>query len=173
MKQTERNFWLDISLFVPFLSTVFSGFLLWLLIPYQTAAVSLGLNRQFWLTAHIGSGLASATGIILHISWHREWLKALRRRPIVSLPLKLRVNRVTDRLIWIIFLATILSCVLAWNVPAYENRVSIFGRLHVAFGMAWLIGITAHLALHRRWMISASRRRIQLKKGETRYWHPQ
>jgi hypothetical protein len=166
MKQTERNFWLDISLFITFLSTVFTGFILWLLIPHQSDAVFLGFNRPFWLTAHIFTGLAGLAGTVIHIIWHREWLKALRRRPIAFLSSKLRANRVTDRLVWIFFLATILFCVLDWIIPAFENKVSIFGRLHVAFGITWLIGTTVHLALHRRWITSASRRCIQLKKGE-------
>ena len=89
MKQTERNFWLDIGLFVAFLTTVFTGLLLWRLIPHQTAAVFLGFSRHFWLTAHICSGLASVAGSVVHVIWHREWLKALRKRPIASLPPKL------------------------------------------------------------------------------------
>jgi hypothetical protein len=166
MKQTERNFRLDISLFITFLSTVLTGFILWLIIPHQSDAVFLGFNRPFWLTAHIFTGLAGLAGTVIHIIWHREWLKALRRRPLASLSSKLRANRVTDRLVWIFFLATTLFCILDWIIPAFENRVSIFGRLHVAFGIAWLIGITVHLALHRRWITSASRRCIHLKNRE-------
>lgn len=164
MKQTERNFWLDINLFITFLSTVFTGFTLWLLIPHQSDAVLLGFNRPFWLTAHIFSGLAGLTGTVIHIIWHREWLKALRRRPIFSLPSKLRANRVADRLVWIFFLATILFCVLDWIIPAFENRVSIFGRLHVVFGIAWLIGIIVHLVLHRKLISSITRLYIGNRK---------
>jgi hypothetical protein len=167
MKQTERNFWLDISLFITFLSTVFTGFILWLLIPHQSDAVFLGFNRPFWLTTHIFSGLAGLAGTVIHIIWHREWLKALRGRPLAFLSSKLRANRVTDRLVWIFFLATILFCVLDWIIPAFENKVSIFGRLHVAFGITWLAGIVVHLALHRKWIILVFRHYRSNKPGIT------
>lgn len=62
MKRTERNFWLDVNLFVTCLATVYTGLLLWLFIPHQAAAVFLGFDRHFWLTAHIFSGLASTVG---------------------------------------------------------------------------------------------------------------
>jgi hypothetical protein len=166
MKQTERNFWLDASLFVTFVSTAFTGLLLWLLIPHQAAAAFLGFNRHFWLAAHICSGLTSVAGSVVHVIWHREWLKALRRRRIASLPPKLRANRVMDRFVWITFLATSVFGGLDWIIPARENSVSISSRLHVAFGVAWLLGITVHLALHSKWITSATKCYLRAKKGD-------
>ena len=163
MKQTELNFWLDIGLFVAFLTTSFTGLLLWLLIPRQTAAVFLGFSRHFWLMAHICGGLASVAGSVVHVIWHREWLKALRKRPIASLPAKLRANRVMNRLVWITFLATSAFGALDWIIFARENGVGTSSRLHVAFGMAWLLGITAHLALHRKWISSAIKRHLRIR----------
>ena len=165
MKQSERSFWLDVSLFVTFLATVYTGVLLWLLIPHQTAAVFLGFNRHFWLTAHICFGLVSAAGNILHVVWHRLWLKALRGRRIASLPAKLRSNRVMDRFIWVAFLASSTFGALDWMIPAGENGVSMFGRLHVVFGMAWLLGITVHLTLHSQWIISTTKRYLRVKRA--------
>ena len=165
MKQTERNFWLDIGLFVAFLATAFTGLLLWRLIPHQSSAIFLGFDRHFWLTAHICSGLVSVAGNVIHVVWHREWLKALRRRRIASLPPPLRANRVMDRLVWITFLASSTFGVLDWIIPAGENGVSIAGRLHVAFGMAWLLGITVHLVLHRKWIASATKRQLRVSRA--------
>jgi len=159
MKQTARNFWLDTCLFVFLLSSVFTGFVLWFFIPHQAAALFLGYNRPFWSTVHIFTGLAGLAGNVVHIIWHRAWLKALRKRPVASLPSKLRANRVTDRFAWVTFLSTTAFGVLDWIIPAYGNTVSIFGRLHVALAIAWLIGIIVHLVLHRRWIISTSRRK--------------
>ncbi len=166
MKHTERNFWLDIGLFATFLSTVFTGVLLWLFIPRLTAAVLMGFTRQVWLTAHICWGLASAAGIVIHLAWHQDWFKALRKRPMASLPPKLRANRAVDRFIWMAFLATSAFGALSWMIPASENGVSLAGRLHVAFGMASLLGIAVHLALHRQWIISALMRHLRLKNGD-------
>jgi hypothetical protein len=163
MNQTEHNFWLDVSLFVAFVSTALTGIILWLVIPHQAAAAYRGLDRHLWLTVHVGSGLASLAGSILHVIWHRLWLKALRGRRIASLPAKLRANRVMDRFVWITFLAANGFAALDWMIPAGENGVSISGRLHVAFGVAWLIGITVHLALHNKWITSATKRYFRVK----------
>jgi hypothetical protein len=164
MKQTEHNFWLDVSLFVTCLVTVFTGLLLWLLIPRQADAVLLGFDRHFWLTAHICSGLASTVGSILHVIWHREWLKALRGRRIASLPAKIRSNRVTNRYIWITFIATNVFSALDWIIPARDNSVSIWCRLHVAFAIACLLGIAVHLALHSKWITSTVKRNLRFKR---------
>jgi hypothetical protein len=164
MKQTERNFWLDVSLFVTCLATVSTGLFLWLLIPRQAAATFLGFDRQFWLTVHICSGLASLAGSVLHVVWHREWLKALRGRRIASLPAKIRSNRVMDRYIWITFIATNVFGTLDWIITAPENSVSIWRRLHVAFGIACLLGIIVHLALHSKWITSTVRRNLRVKR---------
>jgi hypothetical protein len=164
MKQTERNFWLDVSLFVTCLATFYTGLLLWLFIPHQAAAAFLGFDRHFWLTAHICSGLTSVAGNILHVVWHRLWLKALRGRRIASLPAKVRSNRVMDRYVWITFIATNVFGALDWIIPARENSVSILGRLHVAFGMACLLGITGHLALHKKWIMSTIKSKLRVQR---------
>jgi hypothetical protein len=165
MKQNQRNFWLDISLFVTFLSTIITGVTLWLLIPHQAAAVFLGIDRHSWLTVHIYFGLASSAGSVLHVIWHRKWFKALRKRPVASLPPKLRANRVVDRFIWTIFLAASGFGALDWILPMGTNKLSIASRLHVAFGIALLLGITVHLALHKHWITSASMRYLRVKEG--------
>ena len=35
--------------------------------------------------------------------------------------------------------------------------------MHLAFGMAWALGITVHLALHDQWIITAARRHLGLQ----------
>jgi hypothetical protein len=164
MKPTERSFWLDSGLFIVFLSTTITGTFLWLIIPHQTAAVFLGYNRDFWRYVHICSGLASAAGNVTHVIWHRDWLKALSKRPMASLPSKLRVNRVVDRFIWINFLVASAFGALDWALPG-ETLGSLSSRLHLVFGLAWLLGITAHLVLHKKWITSASLRCLRVKEA--------
>ena len=93
MKSTKRNFWLDLGLFVTFVLTIFSGYVLWLVIPLNSAASFIGFNRQLWQTVHIGTSLVSIAGSAIHVAWHRTWLKALRNRPPASLPRKIKANR--------------------------------------------------------------------------------
>jgi Domain of unknown function (DUF4405) len=166
MKQTNRNFWLDVSIFMTFVLTAFTGIFLWLLIPHQSISAFLGFNRHFWLTAHICFGLISVAGSVVHVIWHRLWLKALRRRRIASLPPKIRSNRVMDRFEWITFLVTFVFGMLDWIMPVRENSITIFTRLHVAVGIACMLGITVHLALHTKWIISTIQSNLQLKRED-------
>jgi hypothetical protein len=162
MNQTKRNFWLDISIFVAFLLTAFTGISLWLLIPSVDSF--LGFSRHFWLMTHICSGLASVAGSIVHIIWHREWLKALRRRRIASLPSKLRFTRITDRFVWITFLAAAVFGLIDWIFFTPENSVTIFAQLHAAVGIAYMLGIIVHLALHTKWITSSIKNNFQIQK---------
>ena len=111
MKQTEQNFWLDLGLFVTFLLTIFTGFVLWLVIPFTSAAFFLGFNHYLWLTTHVCASLVNIVGIVIHITWHKAWLKALRSRPAASMSRKIKANRVVDRIIWISF----PCCLCFWN----------------------------------------------------------
>jgi hypothetical protein len=163
VKQNERNFWLDCSLFIVFLSTMFTGLLLWLPNPHQTSTVILGFTRETCRSIHICSGLAIAVGNVIHLIWHRDWLKALRKRPMGCLPLNFRTNRVLDRFIWMIFLAASGFGALDWILSMGKSSMSISGRLHVAFGMVWLLGIVMHLALHKKWITYAIMRYLRVK----------
>jgi len=164
MNQTKRNFWLDIGIFVTFLLTTFTGTAIWLLSSHLSIDSLLGFSRHFWLFAHIGSGLASMVGSVIHVVWHRKWLKALRRRRIASLPSKLRSHRVTDRFVWITFIATTVFGASDWIFYTGENSVTIFTRLHVAVGIACLVGIIVHLALHTKWVTSSIKNNFQVEK---------
>ena len=59
MKQTEQNFWLDLGLIVTFLSTIFLGFILWLVIPLKSAAFFLGLDHHPCLRRFFRTGVRS------------------------------------------------------------------------------------------------------------------
>lgn len=166
MKQNVRNFWLDISLSVSFLATIITGVLIWLVIPHQAAAVVLGIDRGFWLSVHLYSALACFAGSILHIIWHRTWLKALRKRPMASLPRKIRANRMVDRFIWLTFLAASSFGVIDW-ISSDQTMGSLVNRLHVVFGMALLLGITVHLVFHRRWISSTTKQTLGVERKET------
>jgi hypothetical protein len=157
MKQDMRNLWLDISLFIALLSAAFTG----LYISYQAAALFPEPGRNLWLTIHVCSGLVFVAGSVTHVIWHRAWLKALRRRSIASLPHKLRANRVTDRLVWITFLATVVFGALRWMIPTSAGASGILSHLHGAFGLAMLLGNVAHLVLHSKWITSAVERQLQ------------
>jgi len=164
MKTTERNFWLDVTIFVAFLITTITGFILWLVIPHKIDIVFLGFSRSVWVATHIFSGILGLAGIVIHIIWHWDWLKALRRRPLSRMPEKLRANRVVDRIMWIAFIATNGFGAIAWALHFGDGIYIVRGpdRLHVVFGVAWTILMIVHLALHWKWIASTTRRTIQV-----------
>jgi hypothetical protein len=165
MKQTVQNFWLDLGLFVTFLLTVSTGFILWLVVPLKSTGSFLGLEHQPWLTIHGYASLVSITGIAIHVAWHKTWLKALRNRPAASLPRKIKANRVVNRIIWITFLAASVFGILGWLIQKNQSEVNIFSRLHVVLAVSWLMGIIVHLVFHRKWISSTIKRLFLNKVG--------
>jgi hypothetical protein len=160
MSRTEQNFWLDVTIFVALLITTITGFILWLVIPHKLDIVFLGFSRSAWVYSHICFGMAGLAGIVIHIVMHRGWLKALRGRRLSRMTDKLRANRVMDRIMWITYIATNVFGAIAWALHFGDDIyvVRIPDRLHVVFGVAWTILTIAHLALHWKWIASATQR---------------
>jgi hypothetical protein len=165
MKSTEQNFWLDLSISITFLLTVFTGFIVWLVVPFKSATTFLRFDHQLWQTIHTYSSLLSIAGIGIHVAWHKSWLKALRNRPASSLPRKIKANRVVNRIIWITFLAASVLGTLGWFMQNNQSQVNIFSRLHVVLAVSWLMGIIVHLVFHRKWISSTIKRNFLNKAG--------
>jgi hypothetical protein len=162
MKQSERNFWLDVTIFVALLITTITGFILWLVIPHKLDIVFLGFSRSAWVVAHIYSGVVGLAGIVIHIVRHWGWLKALRGHRLSGMTEKLRANRVVDRIMWITYIATNVLGAIAWALHFGDDIYVVRGpdRLHVVFGVAWTILAIVHLALHWKWITSTTQRYI-------------
>lgn len=159
MKETEHNFWLDVTIFMALLITTITGFILWLVGPHV-----LGFSRSAWVAGHLYSGVVGLSGIILHIIWHWGWLKALRGRPFRGMPEKLRANRVVDRSMWITFIATNVFGAIAWAINLGDDVyiVGVPDRLHVVFGVVWTILTIMHLVLHWKWIVTTTRRYLNV-----------
>lgn len=168
--KTKHNFWLDVTIFVALLITTITGFILWLVIPHRLDIAFPGFSRSVWITVHVYSGAVGLAGIVMHIVWHWDWLKALRGRPLSGMPEKLRANRVVDRIMWITYIATNVFGGMAWALHFGDDIhiVRVPDRLHVVFGVAWTILTIAHLALHWKWIASTVKRFIQVNQRDTR-----
>jgi hypothetical protein len=156
-----------VTIFIALLVTTITGFLLWLAIPHQLATVFLGFSRSAWVSVHISFGVAGLAGIVLHIFWHWDWLKAMRGRPFGEMPKKLRANRIVDRMMWITYIATNGFGAIGWAFH-FGNDIYIVSfpdRLHVAFGVSWTILAIAHLVLHLKWIVSIAQQCIHVTIG--------
>ena len=158
MSRTQHNFWLDVTIFAALLITAITSFILWLVTPHKLDTVFLGISRGAWGTAHICFGAVGLAGIVLHIVWHWDWLKALRGRSLGRMPEKLRANRVVDRIMWITYIATNVFGAIAWALHFDDGIyvVRVPDRLHLVFGVVWTILVATHLALHWKWITSTS-----------------
>jgi hypothetical protein len=169
MNKNERNFWLDWIMLFAFSFTILSGFVLWLAIPRSNTSVFAGIDSAIWLVFHVASGLLGLLGVIIHIVWHWDWLKALRGRSLGTLIGPVRANRLINRLTWIAFIFSNVFGILAWLLSASisPEAIKMFDRFHVATSMAWLVLMATHLVLHQKWIVSAIQRYLPIGLSTT------
>jgi hypothetical protein len=162
MRRAEQNYVLDATIFVALLITTITGLILWLVIPRIFDVVFLGFSRDVWVAAHICFGVLGLASIVIHIIRHWGWLKTLRGRRLSRMPEKLRANRVVDRIMWITYIATNIIGVVALALHFGDGIYVVRGpdRLHVVFGVTWIILAIVHLALHWKWITSTTQRFI-------------
>ncbi len=161
MKKTKMNFWLDFILLISFLISILTGLLLWIVLSRGMRVEFLGVSRQWYVIVHVIAGVVGLCGVVLHVVWHRDWLKALRGRTLKKLPKKLRANRIVDRVIWIAFLLTNIFGMAAFLFDRNSIVVSMADKLHLISGMVMMLAMVVHLVFHRNWIVNMLRRFIQ------------
>ena len=132
-----RNYWLDVALLLGFLAVFITGEL-----------------QGRW---HQGLAVALGAGLAVHIVWH--W-PALKRLPVTLLGhggSRSLANAVVDVPLVVILALTLASGLITspW-LTALPDHSWVF-RHHV-LPKLMLVGVIVHLALHRAWIASATRR---------------
>lgn len=127
-----------------------------------------GLFGAALLTAYLSphlhiwfsSGLAGA--ISLHLVGHRRWMLAIGRRLLQPMPLRARLQGLTNLALVIVWLLLTASGVIVALIyaPAMVHIHTIASHLLIG-----LIGL--HLALNARWIAAQARRRLARRPAQT------
>ncbi len=178
--KTKTNFWFDVTIFILFLITALTGLLLWLILPGgrgSSGTIFLGLTRQSWIDLHNWIGLAMLVGVTLHLLLHWKWISCVSQRYFKKLARQARVNFSLNSLLFVAFFLVNLSGLIAWLVlpsggyqggrnPFYGATLLTLTRhdwkdLHLWAGLAMIVILVIHLALHWQWVMCVVRRYTQ------------
>jgi hypothetical protein len=178
--KNKLNFWLDFIIFITFVITAFTGLLLWIVIPSGNGSgwiVFFGLTRREWVDLHNWVGLAMLTGVAAHLILHWRWIACILERLWGKLAQQARLNFSLDTLLFVIFLVTSISGLIAWLVlprGGYQGgrnpyfNATFFGLtrpdwndVHLWASLAMMVIVVLHLTLHWRWIVCTARRYAQ------------
>ena len=178
--KTRYNFWLDLSIFTAFLVTAITGLMLWLVLPHGPGSqnsIFLGLTRYAWIDIHDWAGLAMLIGAATHIALHWKWISCVAGRYFKRLARQARINFSLNTFLFIAFFLASLSGLVAWLVlpgggyqggrnPFYNATLLGLTRhgwndVHLWTGLAMIVVLTVHFALHWNWLTCMARRYAQ------------
>jgi hypothetical protein len=172
MNKNKFNFWFDVLLFVFFLVTMVSLF------GGERAYVldQKPFILQTRVVVHSVAGALMLIGSAVHIALHWEWIKTVVIRSPRRLAKRVRAKRGID--IWL-FVSSVLCGVTGLMALLMQCPEPVEGRgiipspfllslrawsgLHRLSGMMMFLIILVHLAQHWKWIVSATRRCLEIE----------
>lgn len=139
----RTNWWVDVVLFL---------------------AILLALAPQFTgLAIHEWLSLALASGAVIHLLLHWQWIVSVLRRFFGRTSWPARLNFVLNAVLFIAFVIVSLSGILISReaLPLFGFELQVSGTwevLHRLSADAIVFVVGAHLALHWKWIFNAARR---------------
>jgi hypothetical protein len=184
--QTRLNWAIDFVVFISGLAAALTG-IYFLFMPaggYQGGrnplyGVTFLFSRQTWDVLHTWGGVAMILAVTVHFVYHWEWVKSAVRRVVKTLTDRASrmsggaaVNLLVDAVVALSFLLTALSGVYFLFVPAggYRGGLNpaweaafIFSRstwdaIHTWAGVALILAVAIHFAIHWGWITKVTRR---------------
>jgi hypothetical protein len=179
VNKNELNFWFDVVLFVLFLVTIISLFG-----TKRTDALDQEpFILQTRVVVHSVAGALMLIGSAVHIALHWEWIQAVVIRSPRKLAKRVRAKRGID--IWLFVfailcgvtgvMALLMQCPEPVEGPVLslvEGRGIIpnpvvlslraWSGLHRLTGMMMFLIMLVHLAQHWKWIVSTTRRRLEI-----------
>jgi hypothetical protein len=173
-KQTQKNWWVDATLFGSAITAALSGIYFLFLSSggYRGGRNSLYnvqvlFTRQTWDDLHTWGGVAMIAVAIVHLAIHWPWVVNMARRTFNELTGKCgcmnargRWNLILNIVVGLSFLFTTLSGVYFLFVPGGRGSADpliLFTRttwdlIHTWAGVILIISAVTHLAIHWKWV---------------------
>ncbi len=148
MTRSRLVLWIDIYNGILFIVMVFS------------LVVGHGVFTRFWRSIHIASGILLLAGLITHLALHMKWIKSVLLRSPKSLPGIVRKSRRVNAWILLISPLCILTGIVNWLAPGISptHFPHNWNGLHHLSGLALIVLLGVHLALHWKWIVVNSQR---------------
>lgn len=178
--QTQKNWWIDASLFGSALVAALSG-IYFLFLPiggFQGGRnpmynVQILFTRHTWDDLHAWGGILMIIAAIIHLAIHWPWVISMTRRSWNALigksaPMnpRSRWNFILNVTVAVSFVVTALSGVYFLFVPGGRGTVDplfIFTRttwdlIHTWAGVVLIVVAIIHFAIHWKWVTKVTRK---------------
>lgn len=175
--KTKSNFWLDMGILLAFVLIMFTGIVLWLVLPEgrgSSIALFWGLTKSVWLDIHVWSGVVMFLGAGAHILIHWRWIICVGKRYFQKLAKQARINFTLNTMIFIGFLLANISGLVIWLLlpqggyqggrnPAFQMSFlglerEIWGDWHLWSGLILIAILVVHIINHRQWIFCMVKR---------------
>lgn len=178
-KVTQRNWWMDASLFSSALAAALSGIYF---LYFPTGGFQGGRNpyyniqiifsRHTWADLHMWAGIVMIVIAIIHLSLHWSLVINMTRRALKDLTgingkmnMRGRFNLLLNIAVGISFLLTAISGMYFLFVSAGRGTVDpmfLFSRItwdliHTWAGVTLIATGVIHFAIHWRWMVNVTK----------------
>jgi cytochrome b subunit of formate dehydrogenase len=181
-KQTQKNWWIDATLFISAVIAALSG-IYFLFLPtggFQGGRnplynVQILFTRQTWDDLHAWGGVVMIAAAVIHLVIHWKWVTSMTRRTWNELTGKCgclnprgRGNLILNTVVAISFLLTAISGMYFLFITGGRwaaDPMILFTRttwdlIHTWAGISLIAAVIIHLAIHRKWVTKVTRKML-------------
>lgn len=159
--KSSRNYVYDIFSFFPFVFLLFTGIVVLRYHGgYPYVLETFGIDGYQWLWIHRITALAIIPIILVHLLLHLHWLKML-----LKLSLKGK-NSGMNLTLFIIFLLSAITALLAWFVFGVSPVAEILREVHNKLGLLLIFFFVIHLSNYFKWFLHMTRKILGKKKTD-------
>lgn len=183
-KQTQKNWWIDATLFISAIIATLSG-IYFLFLPiggYQGGRnpaynIQILFTRHTWDDLHTWGGVVMISAAIIHLVIHWAWVTSMARRTWGELTGKCgclnargRWNLILNVVVAISFILTAISGVYFLFFPGggqTADPMILLSRLtwdliHTWAGIALISAGILHFAIHWRWVTNVTKKMVRM-----------